>query len=118
MAQGEAERVWLISGCSTGIGRAIAEAALAHGDRVAATARRPESIADLVEASPDRARALTLDVTDRAAIEEAVRACEASLGPIDVLVNNAGYGYMSALEEGEGRLPLPPAAATLNRLYY
>jgi NAD(P)-dependent dehydrogenase (short-subunit alcohol dehydrogenase family) len=94
-------RVWLISGCSTGIGRAIAEAALAHGDRVAVTARRPADVADLVGAWPEQARAIALDVTDCGAIEAAVREAEAALGPIDVLVNNAGYGYMAAVEEGE-----------------
>lgn len=94
-------RVWLISGCSTGIGRAIASAALEHGDRVAVTARRVEAVADLVEAHPDTSAGFALDVTDRAQVEETVRRVEAAFGAIDVLVNNAGYGYMAALEEGE-----------------
>ncbi len=94
-------RVWLISGCSTGIGRAIATAALEHGDRVAVTARRTDAVADLVDAFPDTSTAFALDVTDREQIEETVRGVEAAFGGIDVLVNNAGYGYMAALEEGE-----------------
>jgi NAD(P)-dependent dehydrogenase (short-subunit alcohol dehydrogenase family) len=96
-----APATWLITGCSTGIGREIARAALVRGHRVAATARRPESVQDLTGAHPDRAIALRLDVTDRVEIAAAVEATEARLGPIDVLVNNAGYGYMAALEEGE-----------------
>jgi NAD(P)-dependent dehydrogenase (short-subunit alcohol dehydrogenase family) len=92
---------WLITGCSTGIGREIARAALEKGHRVAATARNPESVADLVEAFPAQAIACRLDVTDREQIRAAVRAAEHAFGAIDVLVNNAGYGYMAALEEGE-----------------
>jgi NAD(P)-dependent dehydrogenase (short-subunit alcohol dehydrogenase family) len=92
---------WLITGCSTGIGREIAQAALAKGHRVAATARNPASVADLVRAHPDRAIACALDVTDREQIRAAVAATEQAFGAIDVLVNNAGYGYMAALEEGE-----------------
>ena len=94
-------RTWLITGCSTGIGRHIAEAALARGHRVAATARRPDTIADLAAAHPGRTLALRLDVTDRAQIEAAVAETDAAWGGVDVLVNNAGYGYMAALEEGE-----------------
>lgn len=94
-------KTWLISGCSTGIGRAIASAALEAGDRVAVTARRPESVADLADAGGDRAVALALDVTDRDAIARVVARTSEALGPIDILVNNAGYGYMAALEEGE-----------------
>ncbi len=92
---------WLITGCSTGIGREIARCALEAGHRVAATARRVEDIADFVDAFPQQAIALPLDVTDRAAIGAAVAACEESFGGIDVLVNNAGYGYLSAVEEGD-----------------
>lgn len=92
--------VWLISGCSTGIGREIAEAALEAGDRVVVTARRPETVADFVERYPERALAVALDVTDGEQIASAVRAAEERFGRIDVLVNNAGYGYVSAVEEG------------------
>jgi len=95
------DRVWLITGCSTGIGREIAQAALERGRRVAVTARNPDSVADLVAAHPERAFALPLDVTDRAQISAVVAETEKVLGSIDVLVNNAGYGYMAALEEGE-----------------
>lgn len=94
-------RAWLITGCSTGIGREIARAALAQGHRVAATARNPASVEDLVRAHPGRAIACALDVTDREQIRAAVAATGEAFGTIDVLVNNAGYGYMAALEEGE-----------------
>ncbi len=92
---------WLITGCSTGIGREIARAALEAGHSVAATARRQEAVADFVDEFGDRALALSLDVTDHDQIVAAVTATEAAFGGIDVLVNNAGYGYMSAVEEGD-----------------
>ena len=101
MSQPVSDRVWLITGCSTGIGREIARVVLARGERAAVTARKPDAVADLVEAHPQRALALALDVTDRAQIQAAVAATERTFGAIDVLVNNAGYGYMAALEEGE-----------------
>ena len=99
--QNKTDRVWLITGCSTGIGREIANVVLASGQRAAVTARNPDSVADLVAAYPDQALALALDVTDRAAVTTAATKTQQHFGTIDVLVNNAGYGYMSALEEGE-----------------
>ncbi len=93
--------MWLITGCSTGIGREIAQAVLGSGQRVAVTARNPASVEDLAADHPERALALALDVTDPAQIAAAVDATERAFGAIDVLVNNAGYGYMAALEEGE-----------------
>ena len=98
---GEQPRSWFITGCSTGIGREIASAVLANGDRAAVTARREEAVADLVADYPDRALALALDVTVPAQVTQAVEAAETAFGSIDILVNNAGYGYMAALEEGE-----------------
>jgi NAD(P)-dependent dehydrogenase (short-subunit alcohol dehydrogenase family) len=95
-----ADRVWLITGSSTGIGREIARAALEAGDRVAATARRPETVAELIEAFPGRAIAPRLDVTRQEEIDAAVEETLAAFGRIDVLVNNAGYGYVGAVEEG------------------
>ncbi|WP_323793981.1 oxidoreductase [Nocardioides sp.] len=92
---------WLITGCSTGIGREIARCALEAGHRVAVTARRVEDVADFVDDFGDQAIALPLDVTDRGAIDAAVTACQEAFGGIDVLVNNAGYGYLSAVEEGD-----------------
>lgn len=94
---------WIITGCSTGFGREIALAALAKGHRVAVTARKPAAIEDIVAPYPDRAIALELDVTNRNQIDAAVRATQERFGAIDVLVNNAGYGYMAAVEEGEDR---------------
>jgi NAD(P)-dependent dehydrogenase (short-subunit alcohol dehydrogenase family) len=94
-------RAWLVTGCSSGFGREIARAALARGHRVAVTARRPESVEDLVAEHPDHAIALPLDVTVREQIGAAVAKTEQAFGAIDVLVNTAGYGYMAALEEGE-----------------
>ena len=101
MAQETNPSTWLITGCSTGIGRDIALAALARGHRVAVTARKPAAIADICTEYPDQTIALELDVTDKAQIEAAVAATLERFGSIDVLVNNAGYGYMAAVEEGE-----------------
>ena len=92
---------WLITGCSTGIGREIARAALEAGHSVAVTARNVDAVADFVDQFGDRALALPLDVTDRDQITSAVVSVEKTFGGIDVLVNNAGYGYMAAVEEGE-----------------
>ncbi|TCC62355.1 SDR family NAD(P)-dependent oxidoreductase [Kribbella pittospori] len=92
----EQGRVWLITGCSTGFGRELVLAALAAGDRVMATARRPETLADLAHA---RLSTTTLDVTDSASIEAAVQATIAVFGRIDVLVNNAGSMVLGAVEE-------------------
>jgi NAD(P)-dependent dehydrogenase (short-subunit alcohol dehydrogenase family) len=92
---------WLVTGCSTGIGRAIASAALEAGHSVLVTARRPESVQDLVDAHPGTAVSAALDVTDRSQIAAAVDRADAAFGGVDVLVNNAGYGYLSAVEEGD-----------------
>lgn len=94
-------QVWLITGCSTGLGRALAEHALERGDRVAVTARDRPAVTELAAGYGDRALALELDVTDSASVTAAVRDCEQAFGHIDVLVNNAGYGYLAAVEEGE-----------------
>ncbi len=94
-------KTWLVSGCSTGFGREIALAALERGDSVAVTARRLEAVADICEPYPDQALALVLDVTDSAAIRDCIGATIARFERIDVLVNNAGYGYVAAIEEGD-----------------
>jgi NAD(P)-dependent dehydrogenase (short-subunit alcohol dehydrogenase family) len=92
---------WLITGCSTGLGRAFAEAVLARGDNAVVTARDAAKVQDLADAHPDTALAVALDVTDDARVTAAVAAAEDRFGRVDVLVNNAGYGYRSAVEEGE-----------------
>ncbi|MEU5756164.1 oxidoreductase [Streptomyces sp. NPDC047829] len=92
-------KVWLITGASSGFGRAIAEAALADGDVVVGAARRPERLDDLVAAHPDQLEALRLDVADTAAAGDAVRDVVARHGRIDVLVNNAGRTHVGAFEE-------------------
>src|SRR3954453_21475140 len=84
---------WLITGCSTGLGRAFAQAALERGHNVVVTARDLTNVQDLAEAHPDSALALALDVTNDRQVAETVAAGEARFGGIDVLVNNAGYGY-------------------------
>ncbi|AYJ88055.1 SDR family NAD(P)-dependent oxidoreductase [Sphingomonas paeninsulae] len=94
-------RTWLITGCSTGIGRAIAEYVLAIGEQAVVTARNPEDVTDIIALAPDRAIALKLDVADPAQVSAAVAAAEARFGAIDVLVNNAGYGYVASIEEGD-----------------
>ncbi|MFS2179743.1 oxidoreductase [Rhizobium pisi] len=93
--------IWFITGASSGLGRALAEAVLARGWRDAMTARRPETLADLTAEHGDRALTLALDVTDSRSVARAVRDAETHFGAIDVLVNNAGYGYLSAIEEGD-----------------
>ncbi|MET8580632.1 oxidoreductase [Streptomyces collinus] len=92
-------KVWLVTGASSGFGRAITQAAVAAGDVVVGAARRPEALDELVAAHPDQVEALRLDVTDAAAIEEAVRDVVARHGRIDVLVNNAGRTHVGAVEE-------------------
>ncbi|MGA8713631.1 MAG: oxidoreductase [Roseiarcus sp.] len=93
--------VWFITGCSTGFGRELAKILLARGYRVVATARDPNKIADLVEGHGGNALAVALDVEKQPEIEAAVEAAKRIFGRIDVLVNNAGYGYLAAIEEGD-----------------
>ena len=93
--------VWFISGCSTGFGRELAKLVLARGWRAVVTARDADRVADLAEDADDRALAVSLDVTDQAQIDAAVAQAKAKFGRIDVLVNNAGYGYQASVEEGE-----------------
>ncbi|MEV0802916.1 oxidoreductase [Kribbella sp. NPDC050281] len=92
---------WLITGCSTGLGRAFGEAVLAHGHNAVVTARDVAKVQDIADKYPDTALALPLDVTDDNQVTEAVSAAETRFGAVDVLVNNAGYGYRAAVEEGE-----------------
>ncbi|MFE7313589.1 oxidoreductase [Streptomyces sp. NPDC057555] len=96
-------KVWLITGASSGFGRAIVEAAVAAGDLVVAAARRTAALDDLVAAHPGRVEAYPLDVTDTAAIDSAVREIIERHGRIDVLVNNAGRGHVGAVEETTDR---------------
>ena len=93
--------VWFISGCSTGFGRELAKLVLARGWRAVVTARDADRVADLAEGVEDRALAVSLDVTDQAEIDDAVAQAKEKFGRIDVLVNNAGYGYQASVEEGE-----------------
>ena len=93
--------VWFITGCSTGFGRELALQVLARGWRVVVTARDQARVADLAAGANGHALALALDVTDSAQITAAVKAAEDHFGAIDVLVNNAGYGYQSSVEEGD-----------------
>lgn len=92
---------WFITGCSTGLGRALAQAVLERGENAAITARDTTGLADLAQAYPKTALALALDVTDDDQVVAAVRQAEDAFGGIDVLVNNAGYGYRAAVEEGD-----------------
>ncbi len=95
------DSVWFITGCSTGFGREIARIILERGGRAVVTARDAARVQDIAERHPDHTLALSLDVTRPDQVADAVRAAEETFGAIDVLVNNAGYGYMAAIEEGE-----------------
>lgn len=92
---------WFITGCSTGFGRELAFAVLARGWNVVATARDVTTIQDIAEGSPERALLLPLDVTDEVRVTEAIADAVTRFGAVDVLVNNAGYGYRAAIEEGD-----------------
>jgi NAD(P)-dependent dehydrogenase (short-subunit alcohol dehydrogenase family) len=92
-------RVWLITGSSRGLGRALAEAVLSWGDQLIATARKPEQLSDLVERHGDRVRAVALDVTSESAAVAAIASTVSAFGRIDVLVNNAGYGDIGSIED-------------------
>src|SRR6202008_2113376 len=92
-------RTWFITGASRGFGRSFTQAALAAGDRVAATARDTSSLDDLVSEYEDAILAIQLDVTDREAAFAAVRQAHDHFGRLDVVVNNAGYGVSGAIEE-------------------
>lgn len=94
-----APRVWFVTGAGRGLGRAFVEGALAAGERVVATLRRPEALQDLVEAHPESLRALRLDVRDRSAVLAVVEQARAAFGRLDVVINNAGYGLVGAVEE-------------------
>ncbi|GAA1952902.1 SDR family NAD(P)-dependent oxidoreductase [Kitasatospora viridis] len=91
-------QTWFITGSSRGFGRSLAVAALEAGDQVAATARRPEQLADLVEKFGDRVVPLALDVTDPAAVAAALGAARERFGRLDVVVNNAGYANVAPVE--------------------
>lgn len=92
-------KVWFITGSSTGFGRALAEAVLAKGERVVATARKPEVLRDLIEKYPETARAVKLDVTNLEDVKNSISEAVKEFGRIDVLVNNAGYVLGGAIEE-------------------
>jgi NAD(P)-dependent dehydrogenase (short-subunit alcohol dehydrogenase family) len=92
---------WLITGCSTGLGRALAQAVLARGDNAVVTARDTSTLQELTTEFPTTALAVALDVTKQAQVEAAVQQAQERFGAVDVLVNNAGYGYRAAIEEGD-----------------
>jgi NAD(P)-dependent dehydrogenase (short-subunit alcohol dehydrogenase family) len=90
---------WLITGVSSGLGRALAEAALNRGDKVAGTVRKENDLAAFEALAPNRARGFLLDITEETAVRVAVDSAEAEFGGLDILVNNAGYGLVGAVEE-------------------
>ncbi len=92
-------RAWLITGCSSGFGLALASAVLARGQRVIATARQPSAVGDLAARFPETCRVLALDVTDSSQVKSVVAQAADAFGRLDVVVNNAGYGLVGAFEE-------------------
>ena len=101
MADAQSKPVWFITGCSTGFGRELAQILLKRGYRVVVTARDKTKVDDIVQGHDKTGLALKLDVDKQDQIDAAVKAAEAKFGRIDVLVNNAGYGYLAAVEEGD-----------------
>ncbi len=99
--QTETSPVWFITGCSTGLGRALAQRVLEHGHRAVVTARRTDQISDIVADYSANALAVALDINDHAQVDAAIAQADEQFGGIDVLVNNAGYGYLAAVEEGD-----------------
>jgi NAD(P)-dependent dehydrogenase (short-subunit alcohol dehydrogenase family) len=92
-------KTWLVTGSSRGFGRSIAEAALQRGDRVVATARKPEQLSDLTKSYGENVLAFALDVTDSSAAKNAVDAATNAFGSLDIVVNNAGYADSAPIEE-------------------
>ena len=92
---------WLVTGCSTGLGRALAEAVIGAGHNIVVTARDVTSVANLADAAPERVLPVALDVTKPDQVASAVQQAHQRFGSVDVLVNNAGYGYRAAVEEGD-----------------
>lgn len=99
MANITTSRTWFITGASTGFGRLLAEEVLKAGGKVVATARKLDQIADLEAQYPGKAKVFVLDVTDAAQIHSVVAQSVTGFSPVDVLVNNAGYGLAGAIEE-------------------
>ena len=95
------DKVWFITGCSTGFGRELAKLVLASGYKAAVTSRNPNDVRDIVTQYPDTSIAIQLDVTKPVEIKNAVKQARQKFGHIDVLVNNAGIGYFGAIEESE-----------------
>lgn len=93
------DRVWFVTGAGRGLGRAFVEGALGRGDRVVGTVRDDDALTDLRAAHPGRLLVLPLDVRDRSAVHRAVDEAVAAFGRLDVVVNNAGYGVVGAIEE-------------------
>ena len=96
-------KTWLITGCSSGLGRSLAQTVLEAGYNAVVTARNPEKLEDLVSAFPQTAVATALDVTNADQVAAAVKLAEQRFGAVDVLVNNAGHGYRGAIEEGDDK---------------
>ncbi len=94
--------VWFITGCSSGLGKGIAKAALKAGEQVVMTARNTGSLNELAEEYPDRSLALFLDLNDESSIKIALENARQTFGTIDILINNAGHGYRAAVEESSG----------------
>lgn len=94
-------KVWFITGCSTGFGRNLAQEVLQKGDKVAVTARNIDDVKDIVQQFPETAIAIKLDVTNPEQVKVAVQQAKDKFNQIDVLVNNAGIGYFGAIEESE-----------------
>lgn len=92
---------WFITGCSSGLGRQLAVTALAAGFNVVVTARNPATLQDVAASYPEKALVASLDVTNEMMIKQVVQQAEQRFGSIDVLINNAGYGYRAAVEEGD-----------------
>ena len=114
-------KTWLITGCSSGLGRALARAVLEREDQAAVTARDRDKLLEFQKEFPETALTLPLDVTDQGFVDRAVPAIKERFGAVDVLVNNAGCGYRAAVEEGDPQDteklfqtlfwgPIPPAA--------
>jgi NAD(P)-dependent dehydrogenase (short-subunit alcohol dehydrogenase family) len=96
-------KTWLITGCSSGLGHALAKEVLAQGYNAVITARKTEDIQQLAAAYPETAFAAALDITDLTQIATVIKEAENKFGSVDVLINNAGYGYRAAVEEGEDK---------------